>query len=148
MARPSPCGTGLVLSCVLSYGPRKWAEASCINKVVACTFGDGSCPSRGVHSQQPAKQVRGSKTFTSAGVKWYIDIIRLVINLATMAAQPDWKTTPCRTLCRDQGVLSAEYTLGEIRLRYALRLRTFDKQHPLVSRLDVPEPEAVRPAPP
>ena len=61
-----------------------------------------------------------------------------MINTAIRAVLPVWRTVPNRTLCRDAGLPTAGLALKEVRLRFALRLKTVDEKHPLAVGTQVP----------
>ena len=69
---------------------------------------------------------------------WHIKQVQRVIDTAARAVLPVWRTTPSNTLCRDASLPTAGIALEEIRLRFALRLHSVDRKHPLVPRMRVP----------
>jgi hypothetical protein len=63
-----------------------------------------------------------------------ISLIQKAVNHALRGCLPVWKTTPLPALYREASVPPVEQLLGSARVRHAMRLRTLDKQHPLVHR--------------
>lgn len=74
----------------------------------------------------------------SARVGWHVDLLNKTLMLAIRGVLPVYRTTPSPTLFRDSGLPSASAALEEARLRFALRLRTVDAQHPLACRITPP----------
>jgi hypothetical protein len=63
--------------------------------------------------------------------------VQSVITLAARGVLLMWRTTPLPTLIRDASLPSAEVALEEAKARFALRLQTVDKRHPLAQRARV-----------
>lgn len=59
-----------------------------------------------------------------------------MIKLSARAVLPAWGTTPVPVLYRESGFPPAEVILEQQRLRISIRLKTLDKKHPLVERLE------------
>ena len=91
---------------------------------------------RKIPARNRAQRARGATV--SARVGWHVETVQRAINTAARAALPVWRTTPNRTLCRDAGIPSADIALEEARLRFAFRLRTLDRDHLLVARMEAP----------
>jgi len=73
---------------------------------------------------------RGRLTRTKAAV----DRIKRAIANACRAAIPTYRTAPNNAILREAGFPSARVLLEAARLRQAARIRTLDKDHPLVTR--------------
>nr|UTN00778.1 RNaseH domain of reverse transcriptase [Drepanopeziza brunnea f. sp. 'multigermtubi'] len=77
----------------------------------------------------------GRPEVVSARVGGMVDLIDKTITLAARGVLPVWRTTPTATLFRDAGLLSGTAALEEAKARFAMRLKTVDDKHPLVSRI-------------
>jgi hypothetical protein len=64
-------------------------------------------------------------------------MVQSVITLAARGVLLVWRTTPLPALIRDSGLPLAEVALEETMARFALRLQTVDKRHPLAQRTKV-----------
>ncbi|KAJ5032218.1 uncharacterized protein L3040_008827 [Drepanopeziza brunnea f. sp. 'multigermtubi'] len=71
----------------------------------------------------------------TARVGGMVDLIDKTITLAARGVLPVWRTTPTATLFRDAGLPSGTAALEEAKARFAMRLKTVDDKHPLVSRI-------------
>jgi ribonuclease HI len=89
-------------------------------------------------TKPPRLQQAGRNETVSARVGWHVDVVDKTLALAARGVLPVWRTTPTVTLYRDSGLPSAEAALEESKLRFAMRLQTIDKQHPLVKRITPP----------
>lgn len=88
---------------------------------------------------KPTAQGRSNRGDTvSARIGSHVILIEKTLALAARGVLPVWKTTPTVTLFRDSGLPSAMAALEEAKLRFAMRLQTLDKQHPLVPRIRPP----------
>jgi ribonuclease HI len=74
----------------------------------------------------------------STRLGWHVERVQGALAVAARGVLPVWKTTPVPVLFRDAGLPSAEALLEESKLRFALRLKTVDEQHPLVRRTLLP----------
>ena len=62
-------------------------------------------------------------------------MIQSAITLAARGVLPAWRTVPITTLIRDSGLPSAEVALEDSRARFAYRIQSADKEHPLTKRI-------------
>jgi hypothetical protein len=74
----------------------------------------------------------------STRLRGLVRMVQSAITLAARGVLPVWRTTPLPTLIRDSGLPLAEVALKEAKARFALRLQTVDKHHPLARRIKVP----------
>jgi ribonuclease HI len=89
-------------------------------------------------TKPPRQQRQGRDDKVSARVGWHVDIVDKTLALAARGVLPVWRTTPTVTLFRDSGLPSAMAALEETKLRFAMRLQTVDKEHPLAKRIEPP----------
>ena len=88
---------------------------------------------------RPSPHKKHGATFkVSTRVGGLIKMVQSAITLAARGVLPVWRTTPLPTLMRDSGLPSAEVALEEAKARFALRLQTVDRHHPLAQRTLVP----------
>jgi ribonuclease HI len=87
---------------------------------------------------RPSQYKRNGATVeVSTRLGGLVRMVQSVITLAARGVLPVWRTTPLPTLMRDSGLPSAEVALEEAKARFALRLQTVDKRHPLAQRTKV-----------
>jgi ribonuclease HI len=87
--------------------------------------------------QKPARNAsQAKKEMVSAKVGYHVDKIHKAMKLAARSVLPVWKTTPTDTVFRDAGLPTAQAALDEALYRFAYRLRTVDKTHPLARRVN------------
>src|ERR1700694_203798 len=93
----------------------------------------GTCA---LHTYTPNQFVRKGGQFRQVrtGLQHSISLIQKAVNHALRGCLPVWKTTPLPALYREASVPPVELLLDSARVRHAIRLRTLDKQHPLVHR--------------
>lgn len=66
------------------------------------------------------------------------------LNQSMRAILPYWKTSPITSLHRESGIPPIDLLLEARQLRFAARLKSLDKAHPLVNRTTPPPPPIIR----
>lgn len=109
-----------ILTCVIpvaTYGAEAWYA------------GPTKTPTDSTHEK------RTGRTEVSTQQEGHLAMIDRVLKTAIKAVLPVWKTTPRECLYRDAGIPTARILLEKTRLRFAHRLKSVDKDHPLLSCL-------------
>lgn len=116
--------------------------ASALRKaVITCVLPSilyGSEAWYGGRTKPPRLNRQGRLIRPSARVGGLVDKVESVIVLGARGVLPVWRTTPLPTLLRDAGLPSGEAALEEAKVRFAMRLQTVDKDHPLTRRISPP----------
>ena len=94
-----------------------------------CWYGGCTKPSR---IQQPGQPE------VSARLGGHIAAIDSALVMAARGILPAWRTMPNTALIRDTGLPAAQVALEDAKLRFAIHLRTVDKNHPLAQRTVLP----------
>ena len=85
----------------------------------------------------PENPSQAGKDLVSAKVGWHVHEVQRALALAARAVLPVWRTTPTSTIFRDAGLPTAQIALDEALHRFAFRLRSVDRKHPLAGRTDL-----------
>lgn len=91
----------------------------------------------GGREKPPSNPAQTKKEMVSARLGWHVDEIQRARKMAAKATIPVWKTAPTNTIFRDAGLPTAQIALDQALYRFAYRLRTVDKHHPLARRTEL-----------